>query len=61
MKKNKNKKDKQNKENKENKEKLRKPHKDINDLIDELAYGDEKGNIKKSKKILDDIYILSQE
>lgn len=52
---------KKNKKNKESKEKVRKPHKDINDLIDELAYMDEKGNIKKSKKFLDDIYILSQE
>ena len=55
------KKNKKNKENKENKEKVGKPHKDINDLIDELAYMDEKGNIKKSKKFLDDIYILFQE
>lgn len=52
---------KKNKKNKENKEKVGRLHKDINDLIDELAYIDEKGNIKKSKKFLDDIYILSQE
>lgn len=49
------------KKSKEIKEKLRKPHKDINDLIDELAYVDEKSNIRKSKKFLDDMYILSQE
>lgn len=46
---------------KKNKEKQQKPHKRIDDLIDELAYVNEKENIRKSKKFLDDMYILSQE
>lgn len=52
---------KKNKKNKETKEKLKKPKKDISDLIDELAYVNEKGNIRKSKKFLDDMYILDEE
>lgn len=52
---------KKNKKNNENKEKLKKPKRDISDLIDELAYVNEKGNIRKSKKFLDDMYILNEE
>jgi len=55
------KKKKKNKEKGENKGKLKKSGKDINDLIDELAYVDENENIIKSKRFLDDLYILSQE
>ncbi|WP_157844736.1 hypothetical protein [Chryseobacterium sp. Leaf405] len=46
---------------KRNREKLQNPRKDISDLIDELAYADEKENMQKSKKILDDMYILDLE
>lgn len=49
------------KEKNKKKKKLQKPNKDISDLIDELAYVNEYGNIRKSKKFLDDIYILDQE
>lgn len=49
------------KKNKENKVKQHKPHKKIDELIDELAYVDERENIRKSKKFLDDMYILIQE
>ncbi|WP_185147335.1 hypothetical protein [Chryseobacterium binzhouense] len=49
------------KKNKKSKEKQHKPHKKIDDLIDELAYVNEKENIRKSKKFLDDMYILIQE
>lgn len=42
-------------------EKLKKPSRDISDLIDELAYADESDNIRKIRKFLDDMYILSQE
>ncbi|QQV01670.1 MULTISPECIES: hypothetical protein [Chryseobacterium] len=49
------------KKNKKNKVKQHKPHKKIDELIDELAYVDEKENIRKSKKFLDDMYILIQE
>jgi hypothetical protein len=37
-----------------------KPKKDINDLIDDLAYLDEKQNIRKSKSFLDDMYLLDE-
>ncbi|GAA5084396.1 hypothetical protein GCM10023210_04170 [Chryseobacterium ginsengisoli] len=49
-----------NKEN-ENIEKLQDPDQEISDLIDELAYLNENENIRKSKKFLDDMYILDQE
>jgi hypothetical protein len=49
------------KKNKEKKEKLEKSGKDISDLIDELAYENENENIRKSKRFLDDMYILCQE
>lgn len=49
------------KEKKEKKEKLHKSNKDISDLIDELAYADENENVRKSKKFLDDMYLLSEE
>lgn len=52
---------KKNKKSKENKGKLKKPKKDISDLIDELAYVNEKGNIRKSKRFLDNMYILDEE
>lgn len=49
------------KDKKKNKEKLPKPTKDISTLIDELAYVNENENIRKSKRFLDDLYILDQE
>jgi len=52
---------KEKKKKKRNKEKLQEPRKDIYDLIDELAYVNKKGNIQKSKKFLDDLYILAQD
>ncbi|WP_167030384.1 hypothetical protein [Chryseobacterium sp. Tr-659] len=52
---------KEKKKKQKNKEKQQKPRKDFNDLIDELAYADEKGNIRKSKRFLDDMYMLIQE
>ncbi|SIQ60306.1 hypothetical protein [Chryseobacterium indoltheticum] len=52
---------KEKKKNKKNNEKLHKPNKDISALIDELAYVNENENIRKSKRFLDDIYILDQD
>jgi len=52
---------KKNKKKKEKKEKLQKSSKDISAIIDELAYVNERGNIQKSKRFLDDMYILAQE
>lgn len=52
---------KEKKKKKKDKEKLKKPAKDISALIDELAYVNENENIRKSKKFLDEMYILSQE
>ncbi|WP_172625663.1 hypothetical protein [Chryseobacterium panacisoli] len=52
---------KENKKKKKGKEKLKKQGRDISDLIDELAYADESDNIRKIRKFLDDMYILSQE
>lgn len=52
---------KEKKKNKKNNEKLQKPNKDISALIDELAYVNENENIRKSKRFLDDIYILDQD
>lgn len=49
------------KKKKKNKEKQEKPTKDIYDLIDELAYVNKNGNIRKSKRFLDDMYILDQD
>lgn len=46
---------------KKNRERRQIPVKDINDLIDELAYLDENENILKSKRFLDDMYILDFE
>jgi hypothetical protein len=46
---------------KRNREKIKNPRKDIGELIDELAYTDENQNMQKSKKILDDLYILDLE
>lgn len=46
---------------KKNREKRQIPVKDISDLIDELAYLDENKNILKSKRFLDDMYILDME
>lgn len=37
------------------------PVRDINDIIDEMAYLDENENILKSKRFLDDMYILDLE
>jgi hypothetical protein len=52
---------KEKKKKKKKKEKLQKSGRDISDLIDELAYANENENIRKSKRFLDDMYILSQE
>ncbi|KFF10885.1 hypothetical protein IW15_17040 [Chryseobacterium soli] len=49
------------KKKKKDKEKLKKPGKDINALIDEWAYANENENIRKSKRFLDDMYMLDQE
>lgn len=46
---------------KKNREKRQKPVKDISELIDELAYVNENENILKSKRYLDDIYMLDRE
>ncbi|WP_415327974.1 hypothetical protein [Chryseobacterium sp. MMS23-Vi53] len=46
---------------KRNREKLQKPIIDISDLIDELAYVNENENIRKSKRFLDDMYMLDFE
>lgn len=46
---------------KKNRAKRQMPVRDINDLIDELAYLDENENILKSKRFLDDMYILDFE
>ncbi|MDG4652603.1 hypothetical protein V2E39_23405 [Chryseobacterium arthrosphaerae] len=52
---------KEKKKKKKDKEKLQKPRRDINDLIEELAYLNENGNIRKSKRFLDAMYMLDQE
>jgi len=44
-----------------NREKLNQPRKNISDLIDELAYADDHDNMQKSKRFLEDIYILDLE
>ncbi|WP_326984354.1 hypothetical protein VUJ46_07425 [Chryseobacterium sp. MYb264] len=46
---------------KKNREKLQNPRKNISDLIDELAYADENENMRKSKRFLDDMYMLDLE
>ena len=46
---------------KRNRNKIQNPRKDISDLIDELAYADENENMQKSKRFLDDMYILDLE
>jgi hypothetical protein len=46
---------------KKNREIVKNPRKDIGDLIDELAYTDENKNMQKSKRFLDDMYILDLE
>jgi len=46
---------------KRNREKVQNPRKNISDLIDELAYADEAENMLKSKKFLDDLYMLDLE
>ncbi|MFL9833752.1 hypothetical protein [Chryseobacterium terrae] len=61
MKKKENKKIKKNKENKDKQQKLKKLKIDISDLIDEMAYINENENILKSKKFLDNMYILDEE
>ncbi|GEJ45794.1 MULTISPECIES: hypothetical protein [unclassified Chryseobacterium] len=52
---------KEKKKKKKNKEKGQKPRRDISDIIDELAYMNENENILKSKRFLDDMYMLDQE
>lgn len=52
---------KEKKKKKKDKEKLQKTNRDISDLIDELAYADDTENIRKIRKFLDDMYILTQE
>lgn len=37
------------------------PEKDIDDLIDDIAYLDESQNIKKSKRFLDNMYLINKE
>lgn len=37
-----------------------KPKKDISDLIDDMAYLDEKKNIQKSRSFLDNMYLLDE-
>jgi len=54
-------KEKRRKKIKKNRVKRQMPIKDISDLIDELAYLDENENILKSKRFLDDMYILDME
>ncbi len=46
---------------KKNRETAKNPRKNIDDLIDELAYLDENKNMLKSKRFLDDMYILDLE
>lgn len=46
---------------KKNREIAKNPRKNIDDLIDELAYMDENKNMQKSKRFLDDMYILDLE
>lgn len=46
---------------KRNREKLQNPRKDISDLIDELAYADDAENLQKSKRVLDNLYMLDLE
>lgn len=46
---------------KRNREKLQNPRKDISDLIDELAYADDAENLQKSKRFLDNLYMLDLE
>ncbi|AZA57065.1 hypothetical protein EG350_07680 [Chryseobacterium shandongense] len=46
---------------KKNREIAKTPKKNIDDLIDELAYLDENKNMQKSKRFLDDMYILDLE
>ncbi|SMP13260.1 hypothetical protein [Chryseobacterium profundimaris] len=46
---------------KKNREIVKNPRKNIDDLIDELAYLDENKNMLKSKRFLDDMYILDLE
>lgn len=46
---------------KRNRNKIQNPRKDISDLIDELAYADENENMQKSKRFLEDMYILDLE
>jgi hypothetical protein len=43
---------------KQNRERRHQPRKDISVLIDELAYINESENMSKSKRFLDDMYIL---
>ena len=52
---------KEKKKKKKAKEKLQKPRKDIYDLIDELAYVNKNGNIRNSKRFLDDMYMLNED
>ncbi len=35
--------------------------KDIDDIIDDIAYLDERQNIKKSKSFLDNMYLINKE
>ncbi|MEA1848055.1 MULTISPECIES: hypothetical protein [Chryseobacterium] len=46
---------------KKNREINKNPRKNIDDIIDELAYMDENKNMQKSKRFLDDMYILDLE
>ncbi|MCX8533046.1 hypothetical protein [Chryseobacterium luquanense] len=46
---------------KKNRARRQTPVRDINDIIDEMAYLDDNENILKSKRFLDDMYILDLE
>ena len=61
MKKKEKKNKKKNKEHKESKEKLKKPKKDISELIDELAYMNDDENILKSKRFLEEMYVVDED
>lgn len=61
MKKKEKKNKKKNKQHKESKEKLKKPKKDISELIDELAYMNDDENIRKSKRFLEEMYVVDED
>ncbi|MDI1257336.1 MAG: hypothetical protein PSV16_14675 [Flavobacterium sp.] len=48
------------KKSKKTQKKQKPGEKEIGDMIDGLAYQDEKKNIRKSKSFLDNLYLLDQ-